>query len=244
MNTFARYWIASTLLFLLSVTPFVLLLALLVAPLLDGLAPWWSISVVFLAYANTLGSEAVYRRVQQMYASIPAVDPNERVSWWQPRLSHTQQELMSIDLDTVRHASWSRFIFPTVLLVLAVVSEVLSQISLIVLIGGFLSFLLAWLFSSAMLMWPLHRHIYLERGASPRRLLIIKAAMWGTYGLVWVAMSGALLLFLVSSLSLAVAWSLGLGAGVALALWKKPLTTNSNDDSRLENPSPADGTAS
>jgi hypothetical protein len=149
------------------------------------------------------------------------------MSWQQPLLSQTQQDVMSIDLRSVQHASWSRFVFPTVLLVLAVVGELLSTIGLVVLIGGLLASLITWLLCSAMLMWPLHRHIYLERETSLATLRVLKAATWGTYGLVWLALSGALLLFLAMSLPLAMSWGFGIGTGVTLALWQKPLATNS-----------------
>lgn len=111
-----RFWTATALSLLLAFTPFVLLLALLTAPAIDGLAPWWSICVVLLAYAHSLGSVAIFRRLQRVFAAVPVITPGESTSWRRPRLSQLQRQTILTDVGAVRHGAWLRFIFPTVLL--------------------------------------------------------------------------------------------------------------------------------
>lgn len=218
-----RFSTVSSVGIVLSVLPFVLLLALLMA-LVSGLSGWWLAGIVGVGYLHAVTSGTIVRWMHRIYLGAPTLEPGERASCGDSRLTPSQRAFIaSADPCAVPHSPGLQLVFPTVLLALAASGTWLSLRAVAIGTLAILALLVAWLIASLMLMWPLHRRIYVERGMRSNQLVLVSVAMWMMYGLVWLTALGVIFVCLRSSLTLALAWSTGLALGVALALWKPPL---------------------
>jgi hypothetical protein len=221
-----RYYAAAAIAMMMAALPFVLLIAVfaVIAKPLHG--AWWSITIVVVAYAHQLLSGPLMSVVHRWYGISSSPDAGAVTPPVSSRLTESQQEFLKSadDIKFSFRGVLYRLIFPTILLGILLSAQVMSGDLVTGLVAGVFGMVVAWFMTSLILMWPLQRQVFVERGYSTGRRLMSAVAFWTLCVVAWLGIVVVLLIFgLFWPLLVAVTWIVGVGGGVGLAVHRPPL---------------------